>query len=993
MSSKLPPRPQPFSDESPTDDILDAIAEAQDAGTVPNAKELMARFSGHERRVRRLLTVAGHQASISPRPGSGPLAALPPGTQLGDFVIERLHAIGGNGGVYLARQCSLRNRAVALKVVQFGSITHSGGSASRMRVARFEREVEQASRLHHPCLAEVYGSGEANGVRFYAMRFVEGPTLHSVLERLAAEPARGHRPTVRRHVVARVAEIAQALAVVHAAGLVHRDVKPSNVVLEGEGAPAAGLTAERTGRTRDGADQIVPDRQAVLVDFGLVRPVERRDLTVTSGLVGTAAYAAPEAFIEPGVGPTADVFSLGVTLHDLLVCRLPHERRGTASHLEPLADVMPGIDRNLAAIVDMATRVAADRRYPDGGALADDLCAWLADEPVSARRMPVLERAGFYVRQHPARALAWGWAAVVAVALLAGATTWVLQLQATSKALQEAHAGGDIVALNDLLDSLSGEWLSSPEDRKIQRRIADPKDPLASVHAYLESRQPEEALSVAFARLAVLNDSQKGDSGLAEEPLLASWLERLVRTPSAERGEALRLLARFFVEERDLSPRAWTASTGLRHSLLAFVTSEPDSIDGTAAATRLSADNKATVAWDEQKLNALTALQGCGDVDQLPALLAWRAEHSILQEEWRLATLACVCILLRAQQVERLEEGPSAAFLLTETISQTVAVAAQPFSINHRRRLDAELVLDQTVLIHARRRRESIPAKLIEKAIDLAPDAVSDATLSAAAGPPWWDSSQPPPRLADSALNHASHWVGCLQWAMADAAAVERAKIRCLEELVDVDLGGLSPATWFADRVEERRRYSTGGLAALDPVSRLDYRGPLHAYVADMMQLMGSAPSVAGWDFSEEGFDTCSGWALDATFIGAARRGIYAGPTSEHAYVRLRSPGNSAASFRFAVPRLRQSTELELRITCMVGSRQQFPFDAGAHLRILLDGHELTPRVRAGTTDWGQIVVGLGNTTTPQGEHELTIELLEATSSPLWLQRVEVCER
>ena len=194
------------------------------------------------------------------------------GTRLGDFEILEPLNHGGMGEVYRARQLSLGSREVTLEVLS----RELRSSAARRC---FQREALLLAGLHHPGLSEVFGFGEAQSEWFLAMRLAEGIDLRTLRQewRRAGVRIRDHR----ERIVAWGEQVAEALAYVHAAGLVHRDVKPSNIVIEG----VRGAGEEHRGR-------------AVLVDFGLVRPVDSQTLTLKSGSPATLEYAPPEQILD-----------------------------------------------------------------------------------------------------------------------------------------------------------------------------------------------------------------------------------------------------------------------------------------------------------------------------------------------------------------------------------------------------------------------------------------------------------------------------------------------------------------------------------------------------------------------------------------------------------------------------------------------------------------------------------------------------------------------
>jgi len=282
---------------------------------------------------------------------------LAPGDRLDDFEIVDLIAAGGMGEVYRAKQAALGGRLVALKVLRLER-------QSPVDEQRFRREAHFLSRLHHPNLAEVYGFGRCDDRPYLAMRLVHGISL---ARRLQERPG----PVEAGLAVDWTADVASALAVLHGAGLVHRDVKPANVVLEGG---------------RDGSAPLPELRaRAVLVDFGLVRPLGSGKETRDALAPMTAEYAAPEQLLGGEVDARADVYSLGVVLHELLTGRGPVER-GPAAARRFRPPRASGIDEDLRAIVARATAEHSDERYTDAQELLEDLEAWRNDRPVEARR-------------------------------------------------------------------------------------------------------------------------------------------------------------------------------------------------------------------------------------------------------------------------------------------------------------------------------------------------------------------------------------------------------------------------------------------------------------------------------------------------------------------------------------------------------------------------------------------------------------------------------
>jgi WD40 repeat protein/tRNA A-37 threonylcarbamoyl transferase component Bud32 len=343
--------------------------------------------------------------SATPPGGSG---VAPPAPVPG-YEIEGELGRGGMGVVYKARDTRL-NRTVALKMVQ------ADGPADARHLIRFLAEAEAVAAVRHPHVVQIYEFGEHGGRPFIALEYLPGGSLTDRL--------RGGNPSPPAEAAALVARLARGVQAAHAAGVVHRDVKPSNVLFDAGGEPK-------------------------VTDFGLAKKTGAADLTRTQAVMGTPAYMAPEQAEGRGkfVGPQADVYALGVILYECLTGTVPFEGDSVMAVLRRVADEepeqprkrRPGVPRDLELVCLRCLRKNSADRYPTAGELADDLERFVRGEPVSVRAAGFLERAYRWARRNPSRAAAVALgttaAALVVVGLVLG-----LALSEASHARRQAEA-------------------------------------------------------------------------------------------------------------------------------------------------------------------------------------------------------------------------------------------------------------------------------------------------------------------------------------------------------------------------------------------------------------------------------------------------------------------------------------------------------------------------------------------------------------------------
>ncbi|MCG3137748.1 MAG: Serine/threonine-protein kinase PknD [Phycisphaerae bacterium] len=394
------------------------------------------------------------------------------GKRLGDFELLRPIGRGGMGMVYEARQLSL-NRRVALKVLSAGLL------ASESTIIRFQREAQAAAKLKHDHIVPIYAQDECEGLYYYAMELIEGRPLSQVIsalrhadsrispaisptqtlprsEPLAETVALPRAPVVRpstiakpaaaevtvplspandhyRQITRRIAEVAEALHYAHQQGVIHRDIKPHN------------LLQDQSGRLR-------------ITDFGLSRMISEPGVTMTGEFIGSPSYMSPEQIRGPrqSTDPRSDVYSLGATLYEWLTLRVPHPGESPEEIIAHIAtqEVLPPralnrtIPHDLETICLKALAREREQRYLSAGELAADLRRYLEGYPILARRAGTMERLGKLLMRHRLAVTA---AAVVVTLCVVLAALLKQSLRTQQMASQSGTALVSVTAERDTL--------------------------------------------------------------------------------------------------------------------------------------------------------------------------------------------------------------------------------------------------------------------------------------------------------------------------------------------------------------------------------------------------------------------------------------------------------------------------------------------------------------------------------------------------------------
>jgi urea transport system substrate-binding protein len=518
------------SSADPLGQIADEFVEAFRQGQCPSVEEFARRYPAHADDIREMLPALAlmEQAkSADDSPGQrrqATAAAAPaPLSQLGDYKILREVGRGGMGIVYEAVQVSL-DRRVALKILPLHA------SEAGKALEHFQREARSAARLHHPNIVPIYAVGEQDGLHYYAMQFIQGLGLDEVLVelrrlpltqaspttaaettsagpaeemsavgvaeallsgqfaaapsfanplprerpgqaaplpssqraarlagqgesssvRLPGQPARPSLSASGRQYwqsVARVGiQVAEALAYASSQGILHRDIKPSNLMLDARG-------------------------NVWVTDFGLAKAETDQDKRAHSGAIaGTLSYLAPERF-EGQADVRGDIYSLGLTLYELLTLRPAFEAADRHTLLAQVKDAAPPRPRqlnprvpgDLETIVLKATSRDPARRYQTPAELAEDLKRFVGDKPIQARQVSIRERLWRWGRRNPAAAALTAAVAVLSLALAAGVVLGLATRAGRHPAGTEQQLGGGTAGPPikvGVLHSLSGTMIS-----------------------------------------------------------------------------------------------------------------------------------------------------------------------------------------------------------------------------------------------------------------------------------------------------------------------------------------------------------------------------------------------------------------------------------------------------------------------------------------------------------------------------------------------------
>jgi WD40 repeat protein/tRNA A-37 threonylcarbamoyl transferase component Bud32 len=457
----------------------------------------------------------------TPAPGSHPPSSTPKIRRFGDYELLQEIAHGGMGVVYKARQISL-DRLVAVKMILAGEL------AGEAEVKRFRAEAEAAASLDHPNIVAIYEVGEHESAQYFSMTFVEGRSLAQELKDGKWKNREGE-DSARLLVT-----VARAVHYAHQRGILHRDLKPGNIMIDAQGQPH-------------------------VTDFGLAKRVGfDSSLTLSGAVIGTPHYMPP----EQASGRTrylttaADIYSLGAILYELLTGQPPFKadtpmevmRKAVDQEPERPSSICRRVDRDLETICLKCLEKDAHRRYASADALAEDLERWLRNEPILARPASTWKHVAKWIRRHPAPT------GIIGLGLAsAGAIVVLMLVSGAQLQRQRDYAVGQ--------KSLADQKAEESRERLVRLNVAtgiralDDGDHLGSLPWFaaalkLDKDNPEEEANHRLRLASVIQQSPR---------ILQMWFHGDSATSAVFSPDGSRVVT----ASLDQTVRIWDARTGL----------------------------------------------------------------------------------------------------------------------------------------------------------------------------------------------------------------------------------------------------------------------------------------------------------------------------------------------------------------------------------------------------------------------------------------------
>ncbi|HEX3599382.1 MAG TPA: protein kinase [Lacipirellulaceae bacterium] len=690
--------------------ILDDYLVAIEQGRCVTPEDLLAQHPEDAEQLRGYLSGLNlfHAAAVVPGQTLGGSVTSDIGIPaalrtIGDYRLVREIGRGGMGVVYEAWQVSLRRR-VALKVLPFTS------AHDAKQIGRFKNEAQSAAQVQHPNIVPVFAVGEESGVHYYVMQLIEGQSLTGLLGALRAggnsscgstapnnaitynsklrssqsetvpphhssvsAPMRSNETADHVRVVARLGiQAAEALHAAHEYGIVHRDVKPSNLLLDDQG-------------------------KLWVTDFGLARCRENPGLTQTGDVLGTMRYMSPEQALGRGalVDQRTDIYSLGLTMYELSTLNHPADELGEVQQLfdrnrraiKPLRHWNRHIPNDFQTIVLKCIAEFPHERYNSAKELSDDLERFMEGRPIEASPPSIISRAGKWAKRH--RGLVYATAAVLLVAGIGAGISSMMVARVRTAANERAYSElkdhvRDAGQLMDMYTGYADELNAVPGAEVVRQKMLqggiDYYDRIASQVAGAPAFQNE--LAVAQSSLGLLNEKLGNrDKALeAHENAVKTWEHLLNGDPHntefahslavglnnlgllvAEDGrpaEGLEMLKRAIELQTEKDGRVasteFSADLATSHSNLGLVLSQMNAKD--AATTEFKEAiriNEPLVASSDHSEAAAAGL--AASYTNLASLEA--SGSPIIAEEHYKKSISILRDLVKADPINRLRQG------------------------------------------------------------------------------------------------------------------------------------------------------------------------------------------------------------------------------------------------------------------------------------------------------------------------------------------------
>jgi len=506
----------------------DARSAGQDRSSAPDRSAADAESSGQqaeqETASRGLPAMSGFGSDIEPAEtlarGAGKKGPGGEGPrEFGHYELLGELGRGGMGVVYRARQREA-NRVVALKVIRRDRLEALPRDTQTSAIDRFRHEAQAAAQLEHDNIVTVYEVGEVEGEHFFSMRYVEGHSLAELLRR---------GPMDNRRAAAYLEPVARGVHEAHLRGILHRDLKPQNILVD-----------QKTDR-------------ALVADFGLAKLSEgQEELTRAGEVMGTPSYMSPEQARDSArVTALTDVYALGATLYHMLTARPPFHAATPLETLRQVIDQDPvpprqlnhGIDRDLETICLKCLEKEPSRRYESAEALADDLKRYLEGQPITARPLGPAGRLWRWCRRNPVVATLLGLAvSFLILALVATAVGYAK----TSAALAQSEANYQKAkqAVDEFFTTVSEETLlNQPGMQPVRRQLLAKALPF--YREFLEQRRDDpsvrDELGAAYYRVGLV--TQAIESPEKALPYYRQAVELQTQLVSEHPGDLARLKA------------------------------------------------------------------------------------------------------------------------------------------------------------------------------------------------------------------------------------------------------------------------------------------------------------------------------------------------------------------------------------------------------------------------------------------------------------------